>query len=781
MVKYGIKLGLVFTGFLLTLGLRAQKKPVHKPIATKTHVEYSLDTVMQRLDDMHFTLNSINNFQNKGFDTVEVRRQLEEIISTLALIRSDMEGNALPEYKKLLLYEYMLKDIESRLESWRAALFQYNSNLVRMNAETEAFSKDSVLHSLIRDSAYREMYTVELTELRQKWDSAKKTTAINLANINALQSAITPPYFLTIDLETDVSTAKNSIASKLFFKEYPYLWEPASKGAVTGTEELAKRSLRSEGGLMQYFLNQNWGYYVYALLIGALFFFWVWKNFRKLHENPDGGTLLKELNPQYIQPIPVLATLSVLLNILPFFNLRAPTIFTQLGQFILMIVVSILFWLRWPRRYFLYWGLILFLYICYLVMGPVLVPKRDTRLWLLLLNVVFAVLTYYCIRRILHLFPYPRIIRWVWWLCFGLNILSIVCNVFGRLSLAKVFSTSSIFGLVQIIVLTVFIDSILEAFSLQIVISRLDEKKKVMAPLVEKVRKGAERWLLFLSLATWLVAFAINLNIYDFLEENVLGVWNHVVKLGSISFRVGNVLLFAFIIYVSNLLQKYIGYLYGSSEGKGAPQTGRKGSRLVMIRLVLLIAGFLLAITASGLPIDRITIVLGALGVGIGLGLQNIVNNLVSGIILIFERPFQIGDYIELNSKRGIVRDIGIRSSRLMTEEGTEIIMPNGDLLAGEVVNWTIRNSQVRIEMPITVEAGPSFDTLTKLVEESLKEHRDLAGEEKPHVLLNSSTDKTISFTVLVWVSNIGQIQTIKSQVLGLLYQTFRENGIKTV
>ncbi len=90
-----------------------------------------------------------------------------------------------------------------------------------------------------------------------------------------------------------------------------------------------------------------------------------------------------------------------------------------------------------------------------------------------------------------------------------------------------------------------------------------------------------------------------------------------------------------------------------------------------MLRLILIILGFMLAIAASGLPVDKITIVLGALGVGIGLGLQTIVNNLVSGIILIFEQPFGIGDYIELNGKKGVVRDIGIRSSGLVTAEGT--------------------------------------------------------------------------------------------------------------
>jgi small-conductance mechanosensitive channel len=184
---------------------------------------------------------------------------------------------------------------------------------------------------------------------------------------------------------------------------------------------------------------------------------------------------------------------------------------------------------------------------------------------------------------------------------------------------------------------------------------------------------------------------------------------------------------------------------------------------------------------SSGLPIDKITIVLGALGVGVGLGLQNIVNNLVSGIILIFESPFEIGDYIELNGKKGIVRDMGIRSSRLVTEEGTEIIMPNGDLLSGEVINWTVQNSKVRIEVPITVEAGPTMEEINDIVQETLKDHADLSSENKPKVLLSTANEKTLSFTIVAWVGNISQIQNLKSEILRLMYLKLREKGIKTV
>ena len=799
--------------FLLTPGLFVYAQTHKEKKAHKTHLEYSLDTVMQKIDDMYTTLNSINSFRLKHFDTANIRRQLGDIDSTLDLIRDNLTGNMVTEYKKILLDEYVLGDIRNQLQQWRNELFQYNNNLAKMSAETAAFAQDTVLRQLITDSLYREMYLDELHELGRKWAAARKNTDTSLARVNALQSAISKPWFQTLDLITEVQSLKGQIAGVLFSKEYPFIWESQNDTSRIGS--LEARSFRSESGLVGYFWRRNWGYYIYALIIGALFFYWTWNNFRRIYHprvaappqpapgqaaptltprpgqpapatppDPETTRRIAELHLHYLYPNPVLAALVVALNILPLLNFNAPTSFTQLGQFLLLIVVSILFFLKWPRRHFVAWIYIALLYILFVGTGAALVPKQGARIWLLLLSIGSIVLVWHSVHRILPFLPYPRLIKAAMWVFLALNLFTIICNITGRLSLSKLLSTSAIFGLVQMVLLTVFMDCVLEGLKLQTLKTRLQEQSSRTAnrvTLFDKMQKGMYRLLLFVAVITWFVAFTINLNVYDPLYTAATRVWNHTVKFGSIQFQIGNVLLFIFILYLSNVLQKYIGFLYGSDGEKPVAHAGKKGGRLVMIRLILIIAGFLIAIAASGLPIDRITIVLGALGVGIGLGLQNIVNNLVSGIILIFERPFQIGDYIELNGKKGVVRDIGIRSSRMVTEQGTEIIMPNGDLLSGEVINWTIQNSDVRLEIPMTIEAGHSYEEISKIIIEALKDNSDLSSSQPPHVLLNTSTAANMSFTVLVYVENISQIQTIKSEILRLLITRLAEKGIKTV
>jgi hypothetical protein len=144
-----------------------------------------------------------------------------------------------------------------------------------------------------------------------------------------------------------------------------------------------------------------------------------------------------------------------------------------------------------------------------------------------------------------------------------LNGFAIICNVTGRLSLSKILSTSAIFGLVQILLLTVFVDCVLEGLKLQILKSRLAEQENAhhganRVNLFDKMQKGLYHVLMFVAVVTWIVAFAINLNVYDPLYTLATRFWGHTVKFGSIQFQIGNVLLFIFILYLSNVLQKYL-------------------------------------------------------------------------------------------------------------------------------------------------------------------------------------------------------------------------------
>lgn len=762
---------------------KSQQRDKDKDKPPKSRLEYSLDTITRRLDNLHLTLNRINDFTSLGFNTRKVEQQLPEIGQNIESIEQNLSPTGtVPDFKSLQLYSVLLGNIREQLEGWRSSLFRYNMDLINMNSEINEFTHDSVIHQLIHDSAFRRMYLDEIVELDEKWRRADTATHSHLERITNLQSVISNYYFRTIDLQNEDSVLQKQLSGAIFDKEYSYIWEIHDTGGTrTGTSQLAARSYNGQRRIMGYFIRQNWDDYIYVFILGALFFLWVWYNFRKIGKSPDRDKVMSSFTLHYLRKYPVPSSLVVMLTIIPFFDINAPAAYSHLVQLPLLTVLCILFGSRWSRRPFFWWLFLVLLYLLFSATNFVLVPRLSVRYWLLLLQLASVSLGYMAIRRITRRVRLNRIVGVAAVLYEICNILAIVCNAWGRLTLSRLLSASAIFGLVQAVGLAIFVDCLMEAFSLQAAASKMRQTGPALTAFYTRANRGIYRFLLVISSVTWLVVFATNMDIFDPIYR-VVGYWLDTTRsVGSVTYTYGNIIVFVLILYISHVLQKYVGYLFGATDDQSVPQEGKKGSRLVMTRLILIIIGFFLAVVASGLPIDKITIVLGAVGVGVGLGLQTLVNSLVSGVVLIFESPFQIGDYIELNGKKGIVRDIGIRSSRLVTEEGTEIIMPNGDLLAGEVINWTVQNNKVRIEVPVTVEAGPTLDEINAIVQETLKDHAGLSKDNPPKVLLSTANAKTLSFTIVAWVGNITQIQSLKSEILRLMYLKLNEKGIKTV
>jgi potassium efflux system protein len=199
----------------------------------------------------------------------------------------------------------------------------------------------------------------------------------------------------------------------------------------------------------------------------------------------------------------------------------------------------------------------------------------------------------------------------------------------------------------------------------------------------------------------------------------------------------------------------------------------------MVTRLNLLIAGFLLAVAASGLPVDRITVILGALGVGIGLGLQSIVNNFVSGVILIFDRPLRIGDTVDIGDKRGRVKEIGIRTSTLLTEEGAEVIIPNGDVLSHNIINWTLNDNHVRQSLSFTIDKPSNLQDIgPDAIKEIVLKNPNVLEQRQPEVMMNTISSKTIELKIFFWIKDFNKGNLTSGEVKAAIYEHLEKKGL---
>jgi small-conductance mechanosensitive channel len=193
----------------------------------------------------------------------------------------------------------------------------------------------------------------------------------------------------------------------------------------------------------------------------------------------------------------------------------------------------------------------------------------------------------------------------------------------------------------------------------------------------------------------------------------------------------------------------------------------------------VMLIGFLLAAAAAGFDWSRITLLAGAFGVGIGFGLQNVVNNFVSGLILLFERPVQVGDTVQQGELIGEVRRIGIRSSTVRTFEGAEVIVPNADLISQRVVNWTLSDRNRRIDLPVGVAYGTPPERVLALLDRVGRAHPDTLADPEPMVLFRAFGESSLDFELRIWTARPERMLAARSELAVAIHAAFGEEGIE--
>jgi small-conductance mechanosensitive channel len=362
----------------------------------------------------------------------------------------------------------------------------------------------------------------------------------------------------------------------------------------------------------------------------------------------------------------------------------------------------------------------------------------------------------------------------------GMQLISFILNITGRFSVAKILGVTAVFNFWMLVSLYFIIMIIIQGIFLQF------HTKKAENTFISWIdynilQKKFKSTLIAFAGLLWIFYLLQNLNIDDFVHDYLANVLNQSRSIGGSSFTFGGFVIFIIVIYLSTLLSKVISYFYDISAQHATDLSALKKKNrasTLLIRIGVFTVGFLLAVAASGFPIDKLTIIFSAFGVGIGFGLQNIVNNLVSGMILAFEKPVQIGDIIEVDNHVGTIKEIGIRSSKLATGDGSEVIIPNGDMISHQVVNWTLSNTNRRIEMLISAAYGSDIDKVKKILVDLLCNRDDIMTTPGPAVLLNGITDKSIDFKVSFWAADISTSQELRSKILTDIFAEFSKEGV---
>ena len=719
-----------------------------------------------------------------------------------------------------------LERLEPRLETLTASV----------HSESERFKRDELkllsitrLESLARHwSFYGEQlaawrrdlqqasgqYTEDAAELarrRAAWENTRSAAEASgmapalqsriqatLAQITLAEQAVSGPIDRQTRLsrranvlETSIIAGQKAVSaaiayndSRLSYVDSPPLWVLLEEPEASGS---ALKSLQAGLEVEKQFLDEynaaNADYHrrknVLALLLLPLLAWLSFRSRRVIHDDPEmqaatrvlrrpisSWIVLVMVGTLVFEPdAPALLHQSVLLlALIPVLRLLPPAVFQLLGP--------------WP---YVATGLYLLKHLNLLFLGNAL----HHRLYLLTLTLLAAVLLAWVLWRrrpraaAEQISTARKMIRRAGWAAIVVLLISAFANVVGNASLAEMLTVaivdSSYIGLVLFAGVTVMA-SVLRLFFARRAVSRFRIVTQHVGPLIQ----GVTRLLRFGAVAGWVVVVLNSFRVYRPVQDATIAVLAYELKLGEISLTLGGALLFLFSVWLAFWIAKTTRLLLQDEVlPKMSLPRGVGNSVSSLTYYALLLIGIFVALAASGFEISQLAIVVGALGVGIGFGLQNVVNNFVSGLILMFERPIQPGDVVEITGTSGKVREIGMRATTLTTFEGADVVVPNGTLLSEKLINWTLSDMDRRVDVNVGVAYGSDARRVLDLLLEVTKATPGVADQPEPAVVFTGFGASSLDFGIRAWTNEFGEWVRIRTELTVRVYEALRAAGIE--
>jgi small-conductance mechanosensitive channel len=374
---------------------------------------------------------------------------------------------------------------------------------------------------------------------------------------------------------------------------------------------------------------------------------------------------------------------------------------------------------------------------------------------------------------------------WLWlWariapLALALLAAALLANLLGNVTLADLL----VRGLLASIYVSAMLFSaalVLVNFVVLLTRSRLGQALRMVALRGERIVRSMRRVIRLATFATWAFVTLAAFQLWDPLAARIGHLLGASWEFGNLTFTLGGVLTFFVGVVAAFYVSRAIRFVLDEEVLVRLPwPTGAKSTTATLAYYGVLFAGLLLAFSAAGVQTGQFALVFGALGVGIGFGLQNVVNNFVSGLILMFERPVQPGDIIDIDTLQGRVVEIGLRATRIKTWEGAEVVVPNGTLLSGNLVNWTLSDSTRRVELAVGVAYGTDLRRVLEILMQVAVAQPDAIEDPAPVVLFTGFGPSSLDFVMRFWTRDAATAAVARSDAGVAVAEALSAAGIE--
>jgi potassium-dependent mechanosensitive channel len=350
-------------------------------------------------------------------------------------------------------------------------------------------------------------------------------------------------------------------------------------------------------------------------------------------------------------------------------------------------------------------------------------------------------------------------------LAFALGAAAFIANATGYLTLANLIGNailgSAYFALVLYALTELLQSLVMIAFRL-----RAFRTLRIVSRHGVLLRHRLHRIFQWTAVLLWFLFTLDRLLLRERLFRAVTDFMTKELAVGSLRITLSHVLIFLVTVWAAFLISRFIRFVLDEEVyprvhlSRGLPYAISN-----MVNYVIVLIGFFVGVAALGVDMTKVTILAGAFSVGIGFGLQNVFNNFVSGLILLFERPVNVGDVVQIDDASGVVERIGIRASIIGTPAGAEVIVPNGKLISDRVINWTFSNHRRSIELQLAVAQTADPRRVIALLERAANEHPHISRDPPPKALVVKLGPDGLGLELRAWTDRVHDWMQLRSEL----------------
>lgn len=687
------------------------------------------------------------------------------------------KGSAQTE-RNLSVSSVILSQLISETETNKKKYDKYATELTTYRVHMDSLLSDPVLYAFPKDSVAVVKYIMRLRIISAAGDPSDNALNQELETAQTVQNELDGLLFTLYASYEKIERYRDQLSERSLQKEFNSLWEAPKQ--YRPFKEILGFSYAKEKMALQFYLQEHLFRIILVSGIALLICLGVFTLKKRIRQDER----LRPLDDTLLLQHPIAASLIVVLSIFQFAFVNAPYIFNfclwAAGIACLLLLLKGYITRFWVN----FWIVLASLFLLVNLDNFILQASRAER-WLMLglalAGVLFGSFILFS-RQQRTALKEKYILLFIRFLVLA-EVLSLLLNATGRYNLSKTLLVAGYTGTVCAILFLWVIRLIDEGLRLGTLLYRSTGKKPFQLNF-NRLGDKAPTTLYVLLVAGWCIIIGRHFYFFRKLSAPFNDFLHRQRTLGSYSFSIDGLVLFIVIVACSLVLSRIVSFFADDplAVHSNTPHSSRRvpvGSWILLIRIGIISLGLFLAFAAVGFPLDKVTIILGALSVGIGLGLQGLVSNLVSGLIIAFEKPVKVGDLIEVDGKSGVMKSVGFRSSIVTLRNGSHLVVPNGDLLNNHLVNWSDARNARKVVIPLGVAYGSDLKKAKAVLEEIARADEHIMDTPAPAAVPRGFGNNVIQIDLVCWAANLHDAETLTGNIMLEIDAAFRQHQIE--